>query len=71
MWINSSVSNIHHVGSDMVTIENDDVLPIWMKAVRQGTTLVRVVEEACVMLIEVILVRYGVELNCCRFFAKL
>ena len=71
MRINTSVSNIQHVGSDVVTIENDDVLPIWMKAVRQGTTLVRIIEEACVVLIEVIFVRYGVELNCCRFFAKL
>ena len=70
MRVDASVSQIKHVGADVFTIEDDDVLPFCVQAVAQGTAFVRVIIEAYVMLIEVILVRNGVELNCRRLFAK-
>ena len=58
MRIHAFIRNFLDVGSDVFTIENYHVLLVRVEAVRHGTILVRVIEEAYVMLIEVKFVRY-------------
>ena len=58
------------VGSCVFTIENYYELLAQVEAVRDGTILVKVIKEACVMLLEVEPVRYRDKGKCLRFVAN-